>query len=184
MATEMRARLDTAASEVPRLAAHADGLAAAYDALAARSGSAEPTRVQRIHGDLHLGQALRTELGWFIVDFEGEPARPLAQRRLPDSPLRDVAGMLRSFDYAAREMLSQSEGMGTQLGYRADEWMTRNQSAFCDGYTETLGADPRDDAVLLRAFEVDKVVYEVLYEAHNRPSWLSIPMAAVRRLSG
>lgn len=179
-AAQMRARLDAAAGDVPVLAPYVEALAPAYDALAGVGA----VHAQRIHGDLHLGQVLRTELGWFLVDFEGEPASSLAERRALGSPLKDVAGMLRSFDYAARHLLVESEGVGgPHLEYRADEWAARNQAAFCDGYTEVQGGDPRDDAALLRAFEIDKIVYEVLYEAHNRPTWLPIPMSAVRRLA-
>jgi maltokinase len=183
LAESMRARLIAAAQEVPELAPYVDELARAYDVLARRPATAGPIHIQRVHGDLHLGQVLRTEMGWFLIDFEGEPARPLTERRRPDSPLRDVAGMLRSFDYAARHMLVLSDTPPSpQLEYRADEWAQRNRDAFCDGYAETLGADPRHDDALLHAFEVDKIVYEVRYEARNRPEWLPIPLAAARRL--
>jgi len=173
----MRERLGEAAAAVTGLAEHADALAAAYDDLASYDGLVQ---VQRVHGDLHLGQAMRALSGWKIIDFEGEPARPLAERQAPSSPLRDVAGMLRSFDYAARHLLV--ERSDPRLEYRAVEWAERNREAFCDGYAEASSRDPRADPVLLRAFETDKVVYEVLYEARNRPSWLPIPMAAVERL--
>ncbi|MCA1825120.1 MAG: hypothetical protein ABR520_03075, partial [Mycobacteriales bacterium] len=99
------------------------------------------------------------------------------------SPLRDVAGMLRSFDYAARHLLAERPG-DPGLSYRADEWAERNSDAFCRGYAEVAGADPRAAGVLLRAFLLDKAVYEVVYEARHRPTWLPLPLDAVERLGG
>jgi maltokinase len=178
-AAAMRLRLDQAVAVVPELAAHASALAAAYDDLAALGA---PVPVQRVHGDYHLGQVLRTLDGWRLIDFEGEPARRLEERRELDSPLRDVAGMLRSFDYAAWHLLAGAP-RSPQREYRAAEWAERNRSAFCDGYADSAGADPRDSTVLLRALETDKAVYEAVYEARNRPSWLRIPMVAIARLA-
>ena len=177
-AKQMTERLDAAREIVPELAPYADGLRAAYDAVAALPGG---VLIQRIHGDFHLGQVLRTDTGWVLIDFEGEPARPLAERRALMSPLRDVAGMLRSFDYAARHLLAEQPA-NPALEYRAGEWAERNRDAFCLGYGRAVGRDPREDAVLLRAFELDKAVYEVVYEARNRPTWLPIPLGSIERL--
>jgi maltokinase len=173
----LRSRLAAAVEAVPELAPYETAIGSAYDALA---GVGE-VLVQRIHGDLHLGQCLRTGDGWVVLDFEGEPARPLADRTALMSPLRDVAGMLRSFDYAARHLLADHPDSG-QLVYRAVEWADRNRDAFCDGYAQESGGDPREQAALLKAFELDKAVYEVRYEAAHRPSWLSIPLAGIERL--
>ena len=126
----MTGRLEAALGVVPELAEHAATLRATFDAVSKLDG----LDVQRIHGDLHLGQTLRTSQGWKIVDFEGEPAKPLAERQLPDSPWRDVAGMLRSFDYAARVVersLSTSDETDAELiDTRAQEWSERNKNHF------------------------------------------------------
>ena len=180
LATRMRARLDAAVDEVPDLAAHADGLAALLDQVGTSPG---PVPVQRVHGDLHLGQTLRTFQGWRIIDFEGEPAKPLTERTALDATVRDVAGMLRSFDYAAQSQWADLLG-DHQLATRAMEWAHRNRDAFLDGYTEASGTDPREQQTLLAAYEADKAVYEVVYEARNRPTWLPIPLRAVARLVG
>jgi maltokinase len=178
LAAAMGERLDAAVTVVPQLAEHADGIRAIYARVA---GSTEPVVRQRVHGDLHLGQVLRTARTWIVLDFEGEPARPLADRRELDSPLRDVAGMLRSFDYAARHMLAE-QPEDTQRAYRAQEWAERNRAAFVAGYASAGGqADP--SSPLLRAFEADKAVYECVYEARNRPHWLMIPLHSLARLA-
>lgn len=175
-------RLGEATAMVPALA---ELSAAAREVFLAAQHSEHPPMVQRVHGDLHLGQLLRTPRQWLLIDFEGEPAKSLADRRQPDSVLRDVAGMLRSFDYAAFHQLhdGNSSGARTQLEFRAREWAQRNIAAFCDGYTAVTGLDPRAHPALLRAYELDKAIYEAGYEAQNRPSWLDIPLRAIRRLS-
>jgi maltokinase len=175
----MAGRLERALVDVPDLAPYAESLRTAFDELAT---IAEPVPVQRIHGDYHLGQVMRTLDGWKLLDFEGEPARPLEERRALDSPMKDVAGMLRSFDYAARHLLADHPA-DSQREYRATEWADRNREAFCRGYADGGGADPRTQSVVLRAFETDKAVYEAVYEARNRPTWLPIPLSAIHRLS-
>jgi len=180
LADAMRRRLDTALDIVPGLAPYAENLRRAYDDLAALEG----VRVQQIHGDLHLGQTLRTVRGWKIVDFEGEPAKPLAERLLPDSPWRDVAGMLRSFDYAPRVVErtwgDQHDPGAEQRAYRAREWSERNRAAFLNAYA---GRDlAPDEHTLLAAYVADKAVYETVYETRNRPAWVTIPLEAVARI--
>jgi maltokinase len=177
LASAMIERLDAALEVVPELAPHVDRLRELFDAV----GSITSDTAQRVHGDLHLGQTLRTAKGWKIVDFEGEPAKPLAERIVPDSPWRDVAGMLRSFDYAPRVAAMTAAATGDdgseQRAFRAAEWSARNQAAFLEAYAgRGLTAD---EETLLAAYVADKAVYECVYEARNRPTWLSIPMAAL-----
>ena len=175
---QMFRRLDMAIAAVPELARYADMIGDAFSSLAKLT---EPVPAQRVHGDYHLGQVMRTQTGWVVLDFEGEPASPLAQRRARSSPLRDVAGMLRSFDYAARhQLLTHPER--ASLTPVASDWVRRNGEAFCAGYAEAGGLDPACNAVLLRALLLDKAVYEVIYEARNRPTWLVIPLESIAEM--
>jgi maltokinase len=179
---------------VPELAAHREAIEEVYTKAEAAGGGSR--YLQRIHGDYHLGQVLKTGGdSWIVIDFEGEPARSLEERRRLASPLQDVAGMLRSFDYAAFSPLVLGEDPDTPgpspkelAGFEgpAAAWIEANRSAFLDGYLAVAGdaAQAGDAELLLRAFELDKAVYEVMYEARHRPPWLQIPLGGIRRLLG
>jgi trehalose synthase-fused probable maltokinase len=142
-------------------------------------------RLIRTHGDLHLGQTMLGGGGrdpiWVVLDFEGEPARPLLERRRKRSPLRDVAGMLRSFAYAA-------SASSLQRGLAAPEgWEERARDAFISGYLEAVDPVllPPGEAptrTMLTIFELEKAVYELRYELNNRPDWVGIPVAGIARL--
>jgi maltokinase len=151
-------------------AAEALGVAERRDAIDAIYGTAFDhswPRLQRIHGDLHLGQVLAVPHGgWRLVDFEGEPLRPMTERAVPDLPLRDVAGMLRSFAYASA------------VGEAPDEWARDCATSFLAAYAENAPTTGLDED-LLRALVLDKAVYESVYEARNRPDWLAIPLAGI-----
>jgi maltose alpha-D-glucosyltransferase/alpha-amylase len=155
------------AADHDRLVAIAPAVRAAFaDAFGRATGAAT---VSRIHGDYHLGQVLVAGVRHLVIDFEGEPARPLAQRRAPGSPLRDVAGMLRSLDYAARS--------GERRVVGADGWLQQARAAFIEAY----GGIGPSEAALIEAFELEKACYEVRYEANNRPTWLWLPLEALER---
>jgi len=147
-----------------------------------------PGSAIRVHGDYHLGQVLRTDTGWFVLDFEGEPARPPEERQLFSSPLQDVAGMMRSFQYSAAVALAErDEADHDELVPLAAAWEKRNRRSFLEGYLHADGIDALlpdvdDRPTVLTAFELDKAIYEVLYERSYRPDWVDIPRAAIAGL--
>ncbi|WP_309134883.1 phosphotransferase [Cellulomonas sp.] len=173
VATALTTRLAWATAAVPRVADRAEGVRHVAAQVAALP--ATPPR-QRVHGDLHLGQVLRSRGRWFVIDFEGEPLAPLAERTRPDLALRDVAGVLRSFDYAA--------AVGGLTGDAAAAWTRDARDGFLAGYAAAAPSDVDESTrgLLLRALELDKTLYEVVYEARNRPAWAPIPEAGLDRL--
>ena len=154
----------------------------------------------RFHGDYHLGQVLRAEKPgpdgseWYILDYEGEPARPLAERRAKGSPLRDVAGMLRSFNYAVRVALKEyrTDDYRTRMSLErwAAAWEREARTLFLDAYRATVAGSaivPADADVFARTlavFELEKAVYELGYEMNNRPDWIWVPLEGIRSVLG
>jgi maltose alpha-D-glucosyltransferase / alpha-amylase len=145
----------------------------------------------RCHGDYHLGQVLKTAESFVVIDFEGEPARPVEERRAKQCPLRDVAGMLRSFDYAAHAALAaRPEAERARLRPALETWERQAARAFLDGYGMAAGKSPArllpQSAEAARracaAFELEKAFYELRYELNNRPDWIEIPLAGIARL--
>ncbi|WP_418276304.1 aminoglycoside phosphotransferase [Isoptericola jiangsuensis] len=177
--TGLRGRADRAVREAGELAERSAEITTLLDAVESRLSAAPvPVATQHVHGDLHLGQTLFGDDVWKVLDFEGEPQRPVAERTAPDLPLRDVAGMLRSFDYAAA------------VGGASDPaaWQADAVDAFLAGYADAAtlppGLDEETAQVVLRALVLDKALYEVVYESRHRPRWLPIPLAAVDRALG
>jgi maltokinase len=180
LADRLAWRLDQAAAVVEGIAAMRPALAARIDALRTLD---HPLEVQRVHGDLHLQQVMRTGSGWKLLDFEGEPGSSMAARVALDHPLRDVAGMLRSFAYAA------AQGGADRDPDEVAQWLRDCEVAFLAGYAAAGLGSPgeegvRADRVILSAYLVDKAAYEAVYERRNRPDWLPIPMAALAELAG
>ena len=146
----------------------------------------------RTHGDYHLGQVLYTGKDFVIIDFEGEPVRSLTERRLKQSALRDVAGMVRSLHYAAQGSLLRRAEKETvdldSLGHWADLWYLTVSGVFLHAYRRTVAgsrvvpADAADFAVLLETFLLEKAVYELGYELHHRPDWLKIPVRGIEQV--
>lgn len=152
---------------------------------------AEPGLRTRVHSDYHLGQVLLTARGWMILDFEGEPARTIEERRAKQSPLRDVAGMLRSFNYAAVSCLFDRAEPDSEEWKRlepwAEMWETLARERFLHGYRSRahegnfLPANPDDLLVMLDVFEIDKAIYEIGYERGHRPDWARIPLRGITK---
>jgi maltose alpha-D-glucosyltransferase/alpha-amylase len=145
----------------------------------------------RTHGDLHLGQVLSRGDDFAFIDFEGEPARPVPQRRAKGSPLRDVMGMVRSFDYAPASALRETpRGDSPHRRAWGRLWTRHVTQRYMRAYLDTVAGAPfipgrpADLALMLSFYELEKVVYEIGYEANNRPDWLAIPMAGLLRIAG
>ena len=183
-------------ASVERLLAEPAPLREILDGLAALGGGA--VQKIRVHGDYHLGQVLRTAERYVVLDFEGEPLRSLDRRRARQCALKDVAGMLRSFAYAARAAMLRAvesapgEGdLAVRLAPWADSWEEGVRAAFLDAYlaevrtrdARLLPSDPKALGAALRAFELDKVLYELAYELGHRPGWVSIPLGGLCRLA-
>lgn len=189
-ASEMAESLDVVARLAADLHPASLDLSAVADRLAALGTASDVGSEIRIHGDLHLAQLIKADAGWKILDFEGEPARRRADRFTTSSPLRDLAGLLRSLHYAAVTGLLEWGGDDKELAGLVEEWEARNREAVCNGYLGTEGiadllpegADARD--AVLGAFELDKAVYELGYELGHRPDLVGIPLEAIARLLG
>ena len=186
LSARLLGQLAQVAALVPELAGQRQAIEEVYAKAEAAGGGSR--HLQRIHGDYHLGQVLRVAEAWKVLDFEGEPARSLEERRRLASPLQDVAGMLRSFDYAAFQPLVVGDysELAAEDG-RATAWIQANRDAFLEGYLGVAGGAgwlTGDHELLLRALELDKAVYEVMYEARHRPAGLPIPLGGIRRLLG
>jgi trehalose synthase-fused probable maltokinase len=173
-AARLAARLDRVRALVPQIESR----------IAQLSSAGLHTAKIRTHGDYHLGQVLDTGAEFVIIDFEGEPSRPLAERRLKRSPLRDVAGMLRSFHYAAHASLVGREDRATLEPWAA-RWAQAASRIFLEGWREAargavfLPASDAEFAALLDAFLLEKALYEIAYEMNNRPEWLPIPISGL-----
>jgi maltose alpha-D-glucosyltransferase/alpha-amylase len=177
---------EAAAADAKRLLDRRDALTALFQQLLA---SGLDSIVTRIHGDFHLGQVLVASADAYIIDFEGEPARPLEERRRKASPMRDVAGLMRSFDYAAAATLDPKNLIANRIpAGRRLTLVTRlrrgAQRAFLAAYQEAAAGLPgMDRSELLDFFLAEKAAYEICYEAANRPAWVAIPLSGLSRLA-
>ena len=183
LVADIRERL-VSASEV----AKKDLLEGAGSLLRRLGSVREPGPVFRVHGDYHLGQVMRSDAGWFVLDFEGEPTKPLAERTAPMSPVKDVSSMIRSFHYASRHVLAERPAQDwAQIESLPLAWESHNRQAFLGGYQQADGIqallpDPPTAAAAMVAYELDKSLYELDYEQRHRPEWVSIPLDALDRI--
>lgn len=176
MASTWARRLAIAIAEVPEISEQRTSIESVYR----RALEVPWPPLQRIHGDYHLGQVIQAPgRGWVLLDFEGEPLRPMAERTQPDLALRDVAGMLRSFDYVTGSLRLDEPDRSPEA---VRGWARDARQGFVEGYAATSGTDLDPGHPLLAALELDKAVYEAIYESRNRPTWVSIPLAAITRL--
>ena len=185
LAGRLDALPEAARSDAARLLAARDALLARIDAHAHDTSAGGKTRV---HGDYHLGQVLLAQNDFVITDFEGEPGRTMDERAEKQSPLKDVAGMLRSFDYAMQAALqrfrSARPDASEAVARAGRHWLAHASASFLDGYDDVArieglaGARAEMDA-LLELFVLEKAVYELRYEVDNRPDWVRIPLAGL-----
>lgn len=188
-AERTRALLGDLLPHIPELEAMQQPIEARFNAL---TGIERAGLKARVHGDYHLGQVIHTGRGWMILDFEGEPARPLEERRAKHSPLKDVAGMLRSFSYGVYAVLFERSEPGADEWERLSPWARtweqlareRFLSAYLTKSHEGTFLPPALDelALLLDFFEIDKALYELGYERGNRPGWTRIPLEGLRQV--
>jgi len=185
-----RARLSAAGEPAPALFEHAESQVARILGNLRLLADGSACKI-RCHGDYHLGQVLKTPDAFLVIDFEGEPGRPLEERRQKHSPLRDVAGMLRSFNYAVHTVARERAdgGRASLLGW-LECWETVARRAFLDGYATALSRSPvrlvppgeEQFAQACAVFELEKAGYELRYELNNRPDWIPIPLAGISRI--
>ncbi|MGV9252837.1 maltokinase N-terminal cap-like domain-containing protein [Streptomyces sp. NPDC003697] len=179
----LHSRLTAAVDTVPGLRPFDAAIREVYDRAQQVVAGAGIT-VQRVHGDLHLGQVIHAGRRWLAVDFEGEPAATQAEREALHPVAKDIAGMLRSFDYRALADLAEDGAADDTVRRRAAaRWAARASEAFCTGYAQLSGQDPRRQHPVLTAYEIDKAVYELSYEVRHRPHLAWIPRQAVVRLA-
>ncbi len=177
-------------SRLARAGGHLDRdlLAASGPLLERLAAVTDPGPAIRVHGDYHLGQVMRTDLGWYVLDFEGEPTKPVEERIVPASVFKDVTGMLRSLHYASRRALvERAVADWADMVSTARMWEAHNRQAFLEGYRRhdevaPLLPDAQASAAVMSGYELDKCLYELEYELSHRPEWVAIPIDALEWL--